>query len=89
MVDSQEETKIESTAEKKRKLSFSIKFNQFSVYRMFGLFLILVPLLFYVGWNIFYNDWGDIGMYAFAAPTILFGILVVALGFEKERLHNQ
>lgn len=59
-------------------------FTIFSFYRFFGLILISIPLGFYVVWNILYNDWGDIGMYSFVAPVTIFGILFVALGFEKE-----
>lgn len=75
-------------AEKRRKISVP-SFSIFSIYRLFGLILIIVPLAFYFGWNIMYDDWADIGMYAFVAPTVLFGILTIALGMEKERLQKE
>lgn len=83
MVENAETPRKDSEGELKKKSFFS--FTPYSVYRFFGLFLIVVSLVFYLSWNILYNDWADIGMYSFVAPTILFGLLAIALGFEKER----
>ncbi len=83
MVENTEVRKKESEGEDEGRSPLS--FTAYSVYRFFGLFLIVVSLGFYFSWNILYNDWGDIGMYSFVAPVTLFGILAIALGFEKER----
>lgn len=83
MVENSETQKKDSEIDSNRKPLFNV--NPYSIVRFFGLFLIIVSLGFYLSWNILYNDWGDIGMYSFVAPTIVFGILAVALGFEKEK----
>lgn len=87
MAENTEAPVQDSAVEVEKKPFFS--FTQYSVYRFFGLFLIVVSLVFYFSWNILYDDWADIGMYSFVAPTILFGLLAIALGFEKERLSKQ
>lgn len=86
MVDSAEIVKKETKKETKRKLGFS--FTVYSLYRFFGLILVAIPFAFYVGWGLAYNDWGDIGVYSLVAPSVVFGILIIALGFEKQRLQK-
>lgn len=86
MVENTEDQSNDSEIEVEKKSFFS--FTPYSIYRFFGLFLIVVSLVFYFSWNILYDDWADIGMYSFVAPTVLFGLLSIALGFEKEKQEN-
>lgn len=83
MVENTEGQNSDSEGKAEKKPFFS--FTTYSVYRFFGLFLIVVSLAFYLSWNILYDDWADIGMYSFVAPTVVFGLLAIALGFEKEK----
>ncbi|EQD28234.1 conserved hypothetical protein, membrane [mine drainage metagenome] len=54
-------------------------------YRLFAFIMIISGAGFYLGWSIAYDTWTDIGLYSFAVPLILFGILLLALDLEK---HN-
>ncbi len=59
-----------------------------NLYNLFGLILIIVPVSFYLGWSIAYNTWTDVGLYSFAAPLVVFGILVLMLTAEKYGAHT-
>ncbi|MGC8514809.1 MAG: hypothetical protein ACP5OC_01570 [Thermoplasmata archaeon] len=52
-------------------------------YRLFAFILIVSGAGFYVGWSIAYDTWGDIGLYSFAVPLIVIGVLLLALDLEK------
>ncbi|MCL5731621.1 MAG: hypothetical protein M1605_05885 [Candidatus Thermoplasmatota archaeon] len=54
-----------------------------NLFIFFGLLLIAAPLAFYVGWSVAYGTWGDVGVYSFTAPLVVFGILTIALAREK------
>lgn len=59
------------------------KFSSYSLYSAFGMVIFLVPLIFYLYWNLMYDDWADVGVYSFVAPTMVFGLLIIALGNVK------
>ena len=52
-------------------------------YRLFAFIMIVSGAGFYVGWSIAYDTWGDIGLYSFAVPLIVIGVLLLALDLEK------
>jgi hypothetical protein len=52
-------------------------------YRLFAFILIISGAGFYVGWSIAYDTWGDIGLYSYAVPLIVIGVLLLALDLEK------
>ncbi|MCL4335010.1 MAG: hypothetical protein M1402_02805 [Candidatus Thermoplasmatota archaeon] len=64
------------------------RFSIYSFYVIFGMILLVVPLIFYLYWNILYDDWADVGMYSFVAPTMVFGILIIALGNVKRSMEK-
>lgn len=61
-----------------------ISFN--AAYRIFGLFLIVLALSFYLGWSILYGAWTDPGLYSTTLIMSIFGILSILLGDAKKNL---
>ena len=52
---------------------------------IFGYLLILIGLIFYIGWSLKYNAWFDVGLFSFVTPIIIFGILGVILARLNEK----
>lgn len=59
-----------------------------NLFIFFGLILIAVPAALYVGWSVAYDTWGDVGLYSFTAPLVVFGILTIVLAREKYGPHT-
>lgn len=56
-----------------------------NMYRLFGLLLFLVGVVFYLSWSVLYGTWTDIGLYSFVVPLVVFGLLLLLLTHEQDR----
>jgi hypothetical protein len=64
---------------------FSEYITVFFFYRLIGIVLLLMGLVFYLFWGIEYSGWGDSGLISFVVPLMLLGLLTIWLGNEKEK----
>jgi len=64
---------------------FSEYITVFFFYRLIGIVLLLMGLVFYLFWGIEYSGWKDSGLISFVVPLMLLGLLTIWLGNEKEK----
>jgi fatty acid desaturase len=73
----------------KGKLSgFASMISARNIYRFFGLLLFVVGAVFYLSWSILYGTWTDIGLYSFVVPLVVFGLLLLLLTHEQDRIES-
>ncbi len=59
--------------------------NKINAKLVFSAFLIVLGIIYYIGWGLSYNVWADIGIYSPVAILISTGILGIILSTKEKK----